>query len=134
DSCEEAGGVMEIQSGRWSTGALMRVIVPIALELALIREVWRIVLIPPVTIGLLAINLGLFFVLVRPRSWQTWIRGMLLGGVVGMLVSALFLTLQFGSGPAAVLSNALLIEAILLDILGIGMIWMGGCMDHLCSR
>jgi hypothetical protein len=125
---------MDIQSGRWSTGALMRVIVPIALELALVREVWRIVLIPPVTIGLLAINLGLFFMLVRPRSWQTWILGMLLGGFVGMLVSGFFLALQFGSGPPAVLSNTLLIEAILLDILGIGMIWTGGCMDHVCRR
>jgi hypothetical protein len=70
-----------IPSGKWSTGALMKVIVPVALELVLFQEVWHIVLMPPVTIVFLTLNLGLFFVLVRPRSWETRIVGMMLGGI-----------------------------------------------------
>ena len=63
---------MDVPSGRWSIGAIMLVIVPIALELVVFQGVWSIVLLPFMTIALLTVNLGLFFVVVRPRSWQHW--------------------------------------------------------------
>lgn len=80
------GLMSHIPSGKWSTGALMKVIVPIALELVLFQEVWQIVLIPPVTLVFLTLNLGLFFVLVRPGPWETRIVGMLLGGILATFV------------------------------------------------
>jgi hypothetical protein len=82
--------MIRIPSGKWSTGALMRVIVPVALELVLFNEVWYLVLMPPITIVVLVCNLGLFFVLVRPRSMETRILGMMLGGVAAVFASAAY--------------------------------------------
>jgi hypothetical protein len=151
---------MDIRSGKWSVGAIMLVIVPIALQIVLLEGAWAIVLIPPVTIGLLTINLGLFFVLVRPRSWQPRIIGMMIGGVAASLASALFLAWEFRSGPPGAIGwyvrswlegwsvaladpgggtasllrtighNTLVIEAGMADLLGAAMIWVSGSLDQ----
>jgi hypothetical protein len=156
--------------GKWSTAALMRVIVPIALQLVLFQGVWRIVLAPPITIAVLALNLGLFFVLVRPRAWENRIIGMLLGGVLAVFVlvsdylglpgGVLRSVRRFGplgllgaglgsflmscadslGDPAGELASVLrlavrhmtLIEGILLDLLGIALIWAGGWLENQC--
>jgi hypothetical protein len=69
---------------RVSTRALMIFIVLIAIELALFEGVMQILVIPPVTIMVLAINLGLFFLVVRPPALERRIIGMLLGGVAAV--------------------------------------------------
>ena len=79
----------------------MRVIVPVSLELVLFQDVWSIVLIPPVTLVVLACNLGLFFVLVRPKSWETRILGMMLAGVAApVAVSAYYILGDFQNDRA----------------------------------
>lgn len=62
---------MDIPSGKWSTGAIMRVIIPIVLELVAFEGAWTLVLFAPVTMAILTMDLALAFVLVRPRSWRT---------------------------------------------------------------
>jgi hypothetical protein len=102
--------MIHLAPGKWSTAALMRVIVPIALELVLFQDAaWVIVLVPPFTVLILALNLGLFFVLVRPRSWETRIIGMLLGGLVAVFVlTGDYLILDvMRSGPPGLLGSGL---------------------------
>ena len=79
---------INMPSGKWLTGAIMRVIIPLSLELVLFNEVWYLVLMPPITLVVLVCNLGLFFVLVRPKSWETRILGMMLGGVAAVFAAA----------------------------------------------
>ena len=161
--------MIHLAPGKWSTAALMRVIVPIALELVFFQGVWAIVLIPPFTILVLALNLGLFFVLVRPRVWETRIIGMLLGGVVAVFVLAGYYlvgdvtrfglpgllgralqsflmssmdsladragdlalaTLRMTLALAAELRIMTAIEGILLDLVGIAVIWAGGWLEN----
>ncbi len=76
----------------------MRVIVPLALELVLFNEVWFLVLMPPVTLVVLACNLGLFFVLVRPKSWESRIVGMMLGGVAAVFAAGAYYLLSYRLG------------------------------------
>jgi hypothetical protein len=45
----------------------MSLVIVAALELALFQEVWFILLFPPVTMAFLALNLGIFFLAVRPK-------------------------------------------------------------------
>jgi hypothetical protein len=151
---------MDVPCGKWSTGALMRVIVPVALELVVFQDVWTIVLIPPVAIGLLSVNLGFFFALVRPRSWESRILGMLLGGIAAVFVTVflIFLEIRFSQpgvigsrvvalvgsrvdalvDPASVMASILrflsehtfAIDGALLIALGVAMILAGGSLDH----
>ncbi len=152
-----------IPSGKWSTGALMRAIIPIALQLVLFEGVWWMILMPPVALAVLTCNLGLLFMSVRPRSWETRIVGMMLGGTAAAIASALFyvlgdflnrsttvlgtlvrdglgnwassLTDQSG-GLATVLYLLIMyvtqIEAGVVVILGVAVIWAGGSLDHWC--
>jgi hypothetical protein len=76
-----------------STGKLMLLVVVTAVELVLFQDVWFIVLIPPVTAMTLGINLGLWFVLVRPRRIEDRIIGMLLASVAAAILTAIYLTL-----------------------------------------
>jgi hypothetical protein len=78
-----------------STGKLMLLVVLIAFELVFFQDAWFIVMIPPCTATTLALNLGLWFVLLRPRWMETRIIGMLLGGVAAAAGSALYLWLGF---------------------------------------
>jgi len=64
-----------------STSAIMLLVVVIALEMVMFQGAWEIVLIPSITMVFLAFNLGLFFLLVRPRSLKTRIIGMIWGGI-----------------------------------------------------
>lgn len=67
-----------------STGKLMLLIVLTAVELALFQDVWSIVVIPPVTAMTLGLNLGLWFVLLRPRWMEPRIIGMLVGSLAAL--------------------------------------------------
>jgi hypothetical protein len=71
-----------------SIGKVMLLVVLIAVELVFFAGVWFLVVIPWITTAALAINLGMLFLLIRPRGLETRIIGMLLGSVaasVGML-------------------------------------------------
>jgi hypothetical protein len=68
-----------------SMAALMLLVVLAALELALFQEIWFIVLFPPVTMAVLALNLGFFFLMVRPKFLMTRIMGILLACVATSL-------------------------------------------------
>src|SRR5262245_56650111 len=94
---------MDPPSGRWSIGAIMWLIVLVALQLALFQGVWFIVLIPPVMIGLLVLNIGVLFSLARPRSWEDRILGMLLGGLAAAVLSGFFFFWEFRIGTPGVL-------------------------------
>ena len=96
---------MDPPSGRWSIGAIMWLIVLIALQLALFQGVWFIVLFPPVMIGLLVLNIGVFFGLARPRSWEDRIIGMLLGGPAAAVLSGFFFFWEFRTGTPGVSSG-----------------------------
>jgi len=78
-----------------STGKLMLLVIVTALELVLFQDVWQILVIPVITIVTLALNLGLWFVLLRPRWMETRIIGMLLGGIAAALGSVLYMWLGF---------------------------------------
>jgi hypothetical protein len=157
--------MIHLAPGKWSTAALMRVIVPIALELVLFQDAaWVIVLVPPFTVLILALNLGLFFVLVRPQVWETRIIGMLLGGLVAVFViTGNYLIIDiWRSGPPGLLGRGLqsllmscadslrdptgelasvlrlavrhmtVTEGIVLDLVGIAVIWAGGWLEDRC--
>jgi hypothetical protein len=82
-----------------STSAIMTVIGLVALQMALFQDVWFIVLFPPVTIAVLALNLGLFFLLVGPNFLKSRIMGMLLASVAISLGISVFAGLNT-SNPA----------------------------------
>ena len=141
-----------------STAALMSFVVLAALELALFQEVWFIVLSPPVTMAVLGLNLGIFFLAVRPKLLKTRILGMLLGGLAACFATALA-TLGSGETPVDsvmpyrnvlidwastrpidqgltvsvlrfLIAHSIAIEFILLDLLGLAMIFWGGWVEH----
>lgn len=74
-----------------STGKLMVVVVITAFEMVLFQDVWFIVLIPPVTAMTVGLNLGLWFVLLRPRWMETRIIGMLVGSLLASVGNILYL-------------------------------------------
>jgi hypothetical protein len=89
-----------------STAAIMLLVAVVALELVMFQGVWRFVVAPPNTMLFLAFNLGLFFMLVRPRSLETWILGMIWGGVAASFgMVAYGLTVDPALGPAGVLAR-----------------------------
>jgi len=153
-----------------SIGSLMLFIILVALQLVLFQDVWQILVIPPITIVVLALNLGLFFLLVRPPALEPRIIGMLLGGVAACFATAWYLfqgerwrwatpfrrgrmgpTGQIGklvddalvswltSLPdqqsltatllILILDNINIIEFVLLDLLGVALIWAGGWLE-----
>ena len=80
-----------------STGKLMLLVVVAAGELALFRQVWQVremLLLPPITMLFLAINLGLFYLLVRPRALKTRILGMIWSGVAASFVIGGYLAIS----------------------------------------
>jgi hypothetical protein len=68
-----------------SIGSLMLYVILVALQLVLFQGVWQILLVPPITIVVLTLNLGLFFLLVRPPALEPRIAGMLLGGLAAFV-------------------------------------------------
>jgi hypothetical protein len=87
-----------------STGAMMVLVSVVALELVMFRGVLEIVLYPPIAIVLLAFNLGLFYLLARPRNLQTRIIGMIWGGAAAFwgLVAYQALGNQGPPGPGLI--------------------------------
>src|SRR6516162_800081 len=83
-----------------STGRLMLVVIVTALELTLFEGVWQILVIPPITIATLALNFGLWFLVLRPRWMETRIIGMLLGGIAATVCSVLYMWLGFRATAA----------------------------------
>ncbi len=150
--------IAHLPSGKWSTGALMRVIVPVALELVLFQEVWYLVLMPPITIVLLVGNLGLVFVLVRPKSWETRILGMMLGGLAAVLAAIAYYLLgdfvrdHVGvlgkiarnglkiwaaslTDPAGTLADAVrLVDQHMIEIEGVVVVILGVAIIWACGR
>jgi hypothetical protein len=161
-----------MQSGfKISIGSIMLFIIVVALQLVLFQGVWWIVMAPPITILVLTLNLGLFFLLVRPPALEPRIVGMLLGGLAAFLIiMMLFLSegqnvprptpfRRWRMGPAGpigklvdnalvswltrlpdqqsptatvlwfILVNLNLIESVLLDLLGLALIWAGGWVE-----
>ena len=152
--------MMQTAGARWSTGEIMMVIVPIAVELAVFQGVWWIIVIPPVLLALLTINLGVLFCLLGGRRWQDRILGMLLGGILGLVASLAFYAVEIRLGQPGVIAGTCLhlveswtgslsdpggvvastfrligrrvaaIEVSLLDLVGMAAIWAGGRVDH----
>jgi hypothetical protein len=144
-----------MQSGlKVSIRSIMLFVVLVALQLAAFQGVWLILVIPPITIAFLTLNLGLFFLVARPKAMDTRIEGMLLGGVAGVFTTIWPLTMRAitilddfhtalvnwistlpnQQGPTATAlrflsHNRLVIGCALLDILGLAMIWAGGCIE-----
>jgi hypothetical protein len=72
---------------RFSIGRLMGLIALVALELALFQGVLFMVLLPPITMAVVSLNLGMFYVLGwLPRSMGERIFGMLWGGLISIFV------------------------------------------------
>jgi hypothetical protein len=137
-----------------STAALMGFIVLVAIELALFQGVLFIVLIPPMTMCVLAINLGLLFLMVRPALFESRIIGILLGGVSACFATVLAIVMAINihdrlmnlltswastlpniEGLTAwilrsVAANLVVVYFSLLDVLGVAMIWAGGWLQH----
>jgi hypothetical protein len=142
-----------------SVGAMMRVTVLVAIELVLLRGVWFIVVFPPITMGVLAINLGLLFLMVRPRFLETRMLGMLLGGLAACFVTALGMF----PGPNGIFDHLLnvlrnwawsrsdpqdltvrfllfliyhfyVVYFALLDVLGVAILWTGGWLENRWRR
>jgi len=106
-------------SSKISIGKMMCLIVPLALELVLFQEVWWIVAVPPVTIVALALNLGLFFVIVRPAGLETRITGMLLGAIAAFFAMTRYLFVgsrvgwaSFSRGRSASIGGAIAHDAL----------------------
>jgi hypothetical protein len=78
-----------------STGKLMLLVVLTAVEMVLFQDAWFIVVFPPVTAMTFALNLGMWFLLLRPRWMETRIIGMLLGSFVAVGGNLLYLWLGF---------------------------------------
>jgi hypothetical protein len=72
----------------------MLLVAVIAGELALFQEAWEAVLLPPVTMAFLAMNLGLFFLLIRPRALETKIIGMMSAGLAAVFGMAAYMALS----------------------------------------
>ena len=142
----------------------MSLVIVAALELALFQEVWFIVLSPPVTMAVLGLNLGIFFLAVRPKLLKSRILGMLLASIganIGISVLGGFNNWKRGNSggfrnaventltvwadsfpdqesPKAsflrfLIAHSIAIEFILLDLLGIAMIFCGGWVEY-CVR
>ncbi len=62
----------------------------VAVELALFQGVFAIVLIPPVTMAVVLLNLGLMFVFARNSFLADRIVGMLMGGLIGLFLSVAY--------------------------------------------
>jgi hypothetical protein len=80
-----------------SIATLMGLVAVVAVELALFQGVFVIVLLPPVTMAIVLLNLGLIFVLGRNSFLAARIMGMLMGGLIALfLMVAYYLT----AGPS----------------------------------
>ncbi len=92
-----------------STAAIMLLVAAVAIELVMIRETWRFVLFPPITMLFIAVNLGLFFLLLRPRSLETRILGMIWGAVAASVAMKLYdLTFEGPEGALARVARVIL--------------------------
>jgi hypothetical protein len=138
-----------------STGALMVVILVLACELALFQDVWSIVVIPSITMALLAMNLGFVFLMLRPPALENRIIGMLLGGLAAWIATVLGMIPAFGGkldhlrdflvnwasalpdqqGPTVTLFRLaadflFVVYFALLDLLGVALISGGAWLDN----
>jgi hypothetical protein len=161
-----------------SIGSLMLFIILVALQLVLFQGVWWILVSSPITIMVLTLNLGMFFLLVRPPALEPRIIGILLGGLVAFVTLMMMLrsdgqsmrwatlgrrrrvgprplgpigtlvddtlvhwlrSLPDPQGPTAtilefIILNINIIEYILLDLIGLALIWAGGWLEGRLRR
>jgi hypothetical protein len=147
----------------------MLFIVLVAIQLVFFQGVWQILMVPPFTIIVLTLNLGLLFLVVRPPALERRIVGMLLGGLAAFVA---ILALIFNSipyqrsrlGPAGlvgklvddtlvpwltglpdqqsatarvlefIIVNIVIIDFVILDVLGVALIWAGGWIESRLRR
>ena len=141
-----------------SIAVVMWLVVVAAFELVLFEEfrsVRFLLLIPPITMAILSLNLGILFVVIRPRLLEPRIAGMLLGGVAATFVTVLGLNRSCIpiienvrsstlNGPSGLSDQQGLKAAVrrfvfaqmwdivnaLVDILGVAIICAGGWLEH----
>jgi hypothetical protein len=75
----------------------MLLVIVTAVELVMFQDVWFIVVMPPVTAMTLGLNLGLWFVLVRPRRLEDRIIGMLLASIAAAIGTTVYVELGSSS-------------------------------------
>jgi hypothetical protein len=147
---------------RLSIAALMRLIALFALELAMFQRVLFLVVIPPITMGVVSLNLAVLFAFRSlPPSMAGRTAGLLSGGLISILVlvgyyvvtadvhdqalgivgkvwGTVFSNLAASRpDPAGAAATALRLgarsarpaEIVLLDFVGLSIIWFGGWMD-----
>jgi hypothetical protein len=142
-----------------STAVLMWFIALVAIELAAFHGVWFIILAPPITMAVLTINLGVFFLMVRPKLLEARIIGMMLGGLVACFATVLGVipeplgmfdhlqnVLYTGASslpdPQGVIARSLrslgrnfyIFYFAVLDVLGVAIIWAGGWLGNRWRR
>jgi hypothetical protein len=148
------------QGSRISIGSLMRLIALIALEMAMFKGLFPLILIPPATMAIVSLNLVVLFAFRSlPPRMANRIGGMLCGGLISIFVLVgYYLTADshtmLGVGGKALGSflanlaasrsdpsdalagllrgaarSSLVAEIILLDFVGLAIIWAGGWID-----
>jgi hypothetical protein len=74
---------------------LMRLIVLIALQLVLFQGVWSLVLDSRITMLVVALNLGLYLVLIRPRHLNPSAVGTMIAALIAVLAVAAYSGVRF---------------------------------------
>jgi hypothetical protein len=69
-----------------SIATLMGLIAVVAMELALFQGIFVIILLPPVTIAVVLLNLGLVFILGRGTFLMSRVVGMLMAGLIALFL------------------------------------------------
>jgi hypothetical protein len=85
-----ANGVIQrhvIMGKALSTREMIRLIVVAALDLVVLREAWTLLAFPPITLTVVALNLGLWFVWIRPKDLGPRAVGAMLGALVALPLS-----------------------------------------------
>ena len=139
---------------RFSIGRLMGFIALFAVEMALFQRVLLLILmIPPVTVGIVSLNLAVLYALRwLPRAAASRIDGMLCGGMIALFVLVgYYLFASPGPWPIGVVGRTIVgvladlaasdptssvlhlaarsahfVEIVLLDLFGLTLIWGGG--------
>jgi hypothetical protein len=77
----------------------MLLVVVAAGELAIFQDVWEIIVIPPITMSILALNLGFGFLVLRPRTLERRVIGMMCSGIATSFAMIAYLAMSFDRVP-----------------------------------
>ena len=95
---DQCRGLTMVSRFQTSTGAIMVLVVVVAIELVMFQGVLEIVLSPSIAPVLLAFNLGLYYLLARPPKLKTRIVGMIWGGIAASVAFAAYKSLGNPAG------------------------------------